>query len=450
MKINIILILIILGTMTHSHAGDEPEVPSREEWAQAMLNAVGNSGPRLNQMIRALAAYCASSEETYFTGLDGNCDGLYIAGLNGNGTVIKTVLRRLRPREVVQSARTSAEIVATQQANIATRMTQVRNGAGNSLAGLQLENHSKNLSPQTLTYLNNNEGSSNANEFISPWGFFMNGQISSGDFSYADANDEGFDFDTKGITAGVDYRLSSRTLIGLAIGYANFDSDIAEDAQMQSTSLTLSAYGSFNINSNFYVDARVSSGQPEFDQSRSINFVIDGQETNTSAIGETDGSQQSVVFSTGYQINANGWQLTPSASLEYSQSKVDQFIESQAGAWNVGFSEQNFETTRLTLGFQANKVISLTNGVLIPSMGYSYINENQDGDDFIKMRVSGMPPGEFFLVETGFNDENYSTAHLGLTFVSSRGKQAFIQYSEVFGWEGFDRSSLNFGARFEF
>ena len=448
MKFKLSLLFLLLFTTGQINAGGDPEVPTQEEWAQAMLSAVGSSGPRLNQMIRALAAYCGSSADNYFNGLDGNCDGLYNAGLNGNGTVIRRVLRRLRPREVVQSARTSAEIVATQQANIATRMAQVRNGVGNSFAGLSLENQGEILPFGLLTYLD--EGDSNVDGLSSPWGFFINGQISSGDFKYADAQDEGFDFDTNGLTAGIDYRFNDKTVAGLAIGYANFDSDIAEDAQMQSTSLTYSAYGSFNFNENYYIDVRASSGNPEFEQNRLINFIIDGEQTDRMALGETDGSQQSFILSTGYQFNNKGWQFTPSASYEYSKSKVDAFVESQAGAWNVGYSEQNFKTSRLTLGFQVNKAMSLKNGVLIPSMGYSYINESQNGDDFIKMRVSGMPPGEFFLVETGFNDENYSSVNLGLAFVSSGGKQAFIQYSEVFGWDGFDRGTLSLGARFEF
>ena len=398
-------------------------------------------------MIRALAAYCGT-QENFFTGMAGNCDELYLAAMNGNGAIIKTVLRRLRPREVVQSARTSVEIISTQQANVATRMAQVRAGVGNSLTGLNIENNGVNIPVSLLTYLN--EDDTNSDNFSSPWGLFINGQISSGDYTYSDAGDEGFDFDTNGITLGMDYRFNSKTVAGIALGYADFDSNIADDAQMQSTAVTFSAYGSFSVNSNFYVDARASYGRPEFNQTRSIYFNIEGNQTDKTAIGETDGTQQSVILSTGYQFNSNGWQITPNASLEYSKTQVDAFVETQAAAWNVGFSEQNFKTTRFTAGLQANKAISLSNGVIIPSAGYQYIHENQHGDDFILMRISGMPAGEFFQVSTDFNDNDYSSANIGLTFVGSNGKQAYLQYAEVFGWDGFDRGTLNLGARFEF
>ena len=447
MKLKLIIMFISLVIYGHVKAGDDNGTPTQQQYALALLQALGESGPRLNQMIRALAAYCGT-EENFNTGMAGNCDDLYYAALDGNGTIVKRVLRRLRPREVVQSARTSVEIIATQQANIASRMAQVRAGTGNSISGLNIDNNGQNIPLAMLTYMN--KESSNENGFDSPWGFFINGQISSGDYTYSDAGDEGFDFDTDGVTTGIDYRFNSKTVAGVAIGYADFDSNVGQDAQMRSSALTFSAYGSFNVNTNFYVDARASYGQPEFDQTRTINFNIGGNQTDEIAIGETEGSQKSFILSTGYQFNASGWQFTPSASLEYSNTQVDAFVETQAGAWNVGFSEQNFKTTRYTLGLQANKAISLNHGVLIPSVGYQYIHENQSGDDFILMRISGMPPGEFFQASTGFNDENYSTANLGLTYVSSNGKQAFIQYSEVFGWEGFDRGTLNLGARFEF
>ena len=447
MKIKIIIVVMFMTLLNNAKAGDDHEIPNQQEYAQALLEALGQSGPRLNQMIRALAAYCGT-EENYFTGLAGNCDDLFLAALDGNGTIVKRVLRRLRPREVVQSARTSVEIIATQQANIASRMAQVRSGVGNSIAGLNIENGDANIPLSLLTYLN--DGNTNDDSFSSPWGFFINGQISSGDYVYADAGDEGFDFDTNGVTAGVDYRFNSKTVAGLAIGYADFDSNVGQEAQIQSTALTFSAYGSFNVNTNFYIDARASYGRPEFDQTRLIKFNLGGNQINQTAIGETEGTQQSVIVSTGYQFNSNGWQFTPSASIEYSKTQVDAFVETQAEAWNVGFSEQNFKTTRYTVGLQANKAISLSNGVLIPSAGYQFIHENQNGDEFILMRISGMPPGEFFEASTEFNDADYSSASLGLTYVSSNGKQAFIQYSEVFGWDGFDRGTLNLGARFEF
>jgi uncharacterized protein with beta-barrel porin domain len=449
MKLKFIIIITLLFSQSTIQAQD---IPTRDQYAQALITALGSAGPRLQQAVNALASYCGT-EEFFFTGLGGNCDRLFFAALQGDGDIVKKVLRRLRPREVVQQSRTSTEIVSTQQSNIASRMSQVRAGATNSLAGLSITAGGKNLPLDMLGYLseqNDPDSKDNIDQLFSPWGFFITGQITTGDYAYGDASDEGFDFDTQGITAGVDYRLNNKTVIGIALGYSDFDSEVNTGATVESKAITFSAYGSFNVTDNFYIDAKASFGSPDFDQQRSVNFTLQNNQTDQVAIGETDGSQQSFVITSGYQFNKNGWQFTPSISAEYNQSEIDAFVETGAGDFSVGYSEQNFETTRFTAGFQANKAISLSKGILIPSIGYHYIHENQSGDDVILMRVANMPAGEFFESPTGFNDNDYSTLDLGLTFVTSNGKQAFIQYSKAIGWEGFDKQTINLGARFEF
>jgi uncharacterized protein YhjY with autotransporter beta-barrel domain len=434
---------------TDSRVIQVTSTPTQEQWGDALIDVLGSDSPRLNQMVRALAAYCGT-DNNFLTGMGGNCDNLFFEALNGNKTIVKRVLRRLRPREVVQQARTSIEIIATQQANVAARMAQLRAGVNNSFAGLNIEAGGKILPIEMLAYLADNDVTDSYDQLVTPWGFFINGQISSGDYRYEDARDEGFDFDTRGITAGVDYRFNDKTVIGVALGYADFDSNVGTEAKMNSTSLTFSAYGSFTVSDNFYVDVKASYGKPEFDQQRALQFNLTDSQTDVKVTGNTDGTQKSFVISSGYQFNRNGWQITPAASAEYYSTDIDAFVETGAAAFNVGFSEQNFETNRFTASVQVNKSISLNRGVLIPSIGYEAIHENQNGDDFVLMRISGMPAGEFFRVATDFNDNDYNSGNIGVVYVGEHGKQAYLQYSKSFSRDGFNKSTLSVGARFEF
>ncbi len=418
-------------------------IPTQEEYAQALASALGRDAGRFQQMLGALSAYCGT-QENFQTGMGGNCDLLYFAALENDGGAVKRVLTQLRPREVVQSARTSAVIIGNQQANLASRMSQVRAGI-NSIA---ITINGTDLPISALGYLADN--SSNTPQLVSPWGFFINGQFSNGDYRYSDASDEGFDFDTTSFTAGIDYRFNNKGVVGLAIGRSNFDSEATINASTSSTATTYSVYGSYNINDNFYVDARLSHGSPDFEQTRTVNFTLGGNVTDLRVKGSTQGTQDSYIISSGYQFNStNGWLFTPSVSYEYNKTTVDAFVETGAPAFNVGFSEQNFKTNRTTLGLQASKAISLSKGVLIPSFNYNFINENQNSD-VVLMRISGMPAGEFFETPVNFNDSSYSTAKIGLTFVAAHGRQVYLQYSKVFGWQGFNRDTIALGARFEF
>lgn len=443
MKIITILVLSCTLIITNGYSQTQGDIPTQEEYEQALATALGSDATRFRQMLGALAAYCGT-QENFQTGMGGNCDRLYFAALENDGGAVKRVLTRLRPREVVQSARTSVEIIANQQANLASRMSQVRAGI-NSIA---ITINGTDLPISALGYLA--ENSSNTPQLVSPWGFFINGQFSNGDYRYSDASDEGFDFDTNSFTAGIDYRFNNKGVAGLAIGRSSFDSVATINASTNSAATTYSAYGSYNINDNFYIDARLSHGSPDFEQFRVVQFILGGNLTDLRVKGSTQGTQDSYIISSGYQFNSmNGWLFTPSFSYEYNKTTVDAFVETGAPSFNVGFSEQNFKTNRTTIGIQASKAISLSNGVLIPSFNYNFVNENQNSD-VVFMRISGMPAGEFFESPVNFNDDSYSTARIGLTFVAAHGKQAYIQYSKVIGWQGFNRNTIALGARFEF
>jgi uncharacterized protein with beta-barrel porin domain len=235
------------------------------QYAQALLDALGQDSSRLNQVVNSLSAYCAI-DNNFASGLGGHCDDLYHEALNGNGAIIKRVLKNLRPREVVQQAKTSTEIISTQQANIATRLSQLRAGYNQNKLGLNINHNNKSLPLHLLSYLSDSDSREKTQMLSSPWGFFINGRISTGDYSYADASDEGFDFDSDGITAGVDYRVNNKFVAGLALGYANFDSNVGTELKMNSQSTSLSFYASYNPTNELYIDARLSYGEPEFNQ----------------------------------------------------------------------------------------------------------------------------------------------------------------------------------------
>ena len=59
---------------------------------------------------------------------------------------------------------------------------------------------------------------------FSRWGFFATGTVGQGDRDRGES-DPGFDFDTYGLTAGVDYRVSDRVVLGAALGYNRNDTE---------------------------------------------------------------------------------------------------------------------------------------------------------------------------------------------------------------------------------
>lgn len=427
--------------------------PREVDIGDALRDALGGSGsPQTERAIQAISSYC---ETGFFTALDGLCEPLYDAALSGDRSVVDRFLVEITPSEVIGQSTSVAEIASAQFRNVGSRLSQLRGGgSGFSTAGLNARYGNGSIPLGMLSYLDKTDAEANtsnklADDFVTPWGFFINGSISMGERD-STGRELGFDFDTYGLTAGFDYRLDAKKVIGVALGYANFDSDIKDTAELNSTGITLTGYGSFYVTDNFYVDTRISYGRPKFDQSRDIDFTLGGTSVQRTAVGDTNANQYSVAMSAGYSFYKNAWNITPNASFNYVKTNIDGFTETGAGAFNVIYSDQQWNSLVWSAGLRVSKAISLKKGVITPQFDFNYNYQGKNNAQDITARFINAPAGELFILETDSPDRTYGSAGLGLVYISSGGKQAYINYKSILGLEGFSQRTVNVGARFEF
>ncbi|VAW40021.1 hypothetical protein MNBD_GAMMA01-1052 [hydrothermal vent metagenome] len=432
-------------------------IPTAGDILDAMRAALGGTAsPQVDRAIRNVSSYCG---RRYFVALEGLCAEIYQTALAGNREAIREFAEQITPNEVIGQSSSVAEIATAQFRNVGARLSQLRGGGGGSssgfsTAGLNARYGGGSIPLGMLSYLNQSEDeatgiSSIDGDFISPWGFFVNGTISMGERD-ATGRELGFDFDTFGLTAGFDYRLDANKVIGIALGYASFDSKIEKTAKLESTGITLTGYGSFYVNDNFYIDARISYGKPDFNQSRNIDFTIGETQIQRTAIGKTDANQYTVAMSAGYNFNKNAWNITPNASFSYVKTNINGFTETGAGAFNFIFSEQAVESLVWSTGIKLSKAISLKTGVLTPQFDFDYNYESKNDGINIEARFIQAPDDEIFIIETDDPDRSYGSAGLGFVYITANGKQAYINYRSIIGLEGFSRGTFNLGARFEF
>jgi outer membrane autotransporter protein len=155
-------------------------------------------------------------------------------------------------------------------------------------------------------------------------------------------------------------------------------------------------------------------------------------------------------MSAGYHINKNAWNITPNASVNYVKTNIDGFSETGAGEYNFSYSEQEIESLVWSVGMKVAKAVSLKNGVITPQFDFDYNYESlNDGNDILARFIMA-PEDEVFIIETDSPDRTYGSAGVGLVYISSNGKQAYVNYRSILGLEGFSRGTFNIGARFEF
>ncbi len=429
------------------------DTPDEGELIDVIEGVIGSSGnEQTSAAVENISSFC---EDSFFTALDGLCGDLYQAALSGDRDAVTNFIKEVTPNEVIGQSTSVVEIATTQFRNIGSRLSQLRSGGGSgfSSAGLNARYGNGSIPLGMLAYLNKTDDEINKidtnNDFISPWGFFVNGSISMGKKD-STGKELGFDFDTFGLTAGFDYRINAKKVVGIALGYANFESTIGNSAELKSTGVTLSGYGSFYITDNLYVDTRVSYGNPEFKQSRNIDFTLGSRRVQKTAVSNTDADQYSVSMSSGYSFYKNAWNITPNASFSYVSTTINGFTETGAGDFSFIFDKQKLDSLVWSTGIMISKAISMKKGVLTPQFDFNYNYESKNNAQDIVARFVNAPADQLFIIKTDSPDRSFASAGIGFVYISANGKQAYINYRSILSLKDFSRDTINVGMRFEF
>jgi uncharacterized repeat protein (TIGR01451 family) len=381
------------------------------------------------------------------------CDALYADAANGNNAEVNEALRSLYPEEVLSHHASLNQLATTQFFNVDARMSELRGGGGGfSVAGLTLINGSQAIPLGLFQSLLQDEEPEigGPGDLISPWGFFVNGTISRGDQDIdSDEREVVTDFDSIGITAGVDYRFSARWVLGGAIGYNQFESDLTDDGGLETSGFTLTGYSAYYVSDQTYFDTRLSYGQVDLDQKRRLVANLTGFTLDQTLASDTSATQFSIAASVGHHFTRGAWTITPNAFVRYMTSDVDGFAE-RGSEFGVVYDDQTVKGTVFGLGVQVNRVFSLSNGVLVPQFDFVWNQETGNDDTVIDARYVGGDPGEFFRLSPEDPDDSYGSFGFGLVYVLANGKQAYLQWRESVGVDGLSRSTVNIGARFEF
>jgi uncharacterized repeat protein (TIGR01451 family) len=381
------------------------------------------------------------------------CRIVLSASAAGDANAVSDALRAIAPDEVLGQTAAVLELADRQFVNVDARLAELRGGGGGfSLSGLTVVSGGQAV-PLSLfkgLFSDDEMEVGGSGDLISPWGGFINGTISWGDQSLDRSNSNvTLDYDSYALTAGVDYRFSTRMVAGVAVGYSNFDSQLSEQGEMTAKGLTLSGYGSWYVNDRVYLDGRISYNRSDLDHVRLIRFGSGGDVIDLRATGNTDSGQLAVALGAGYHYNTGPWVITPSGFIRYIDVSVDGFSESGAGGNSAVFGDQDISTVQAGFGVSITRAFSLRSGVISPQLDINFVHESSD-DLQVQARLVGADPSVVFVLEPDEPDQSYGNIGLGFVYVTSNGRQAYLSYRETFGLDGLSSGTLNLGARFEF
>lgn len=338
---------------------------------------------------------------------------------------------------------------SVQTTNIGLRLAALRRGAtGVSVSGVAFNVDGQSVPLGAVTSLLSSAergggASADRSSMLARLGIFANGQGSFGD-QEATSKDTGFDFHTRGITVGADYRLTDQLVLGMALGYlrtkAEFDAS-AGDSRINGYSL--SAYGNYYVWDKLYVDGIATFGWNTYDTERNIT------DANATANGSTDGTQFAISVSTGYNVDIGALTFGPTARANYVRVHIDGFRERGADILNLSLGSQTVESLTTALGGQAAYAMSMSWGVLTPLVRFEWEHEFKGNSRTVTASLVA-DPSTVVAAQTSSPDRDYVNLGIGLSATFPRGISAFVAYDTVRGRAHFTNHSFNTGIKFEF
>jgi len=435
---------------------------SQEFQITAGVGAAINVGTPEQEIASTLDALCPllqsneSSISTEQQALLNRCKELQTAIVQGQTLEAANALREISPEEVAIQSAVSSSFSGQQMSNIASRLSAVRKGSQSislSMFSLRIKDYQL---PSYLVkdFVKNvfavNENESDVSSLLSnKVGIFLNGNVSIGTRNTSN-NEDGFAFDSYGLTIGGDYRIKRNSFLGIAFGLSKSKVDISNNGgDLTANGKNIAVYASHYLNQQTYFDGVVSFGHNQYEMNRNIKFVLAGNPTDRTASSNTQGKLTAVSLGGGYELNDDALLMTFFARMNYSSSQIDRFTESGAEELNLIIEKQKMDNLNSSFGAQASYTHSTRWAVLIPFLSFSWEHEFKSEANQINGSFADSNLTSNFTVNTEKLDSNYFTSAQGISLVLPRGISAFFRFETLLGREFYTVNNFSFGGRWE-
>ena len=277
----------------------------------------------------------------------------------------------------------------------------------------------------------------------SGYGVWASGVLRSGNQDGRNGS-AGFDFETDGITAGIDRRINDRFVIGAGIGYGRDESDIGEEgSRIESTAQTLGVYASWKPGEVMYVDTVLGWQRLDFDLRRRVTLtggLVDGQR---------NGSQWFGSVAVGADIDRGAWRFTPYGRLDMARATLDGYTETGDPIFGLTYRDQDVSTSIGNLGLRIDYSHTATWGVFMPQFRAEF-QHDFDGNGDALMQYSDWLSGPVYRATLDDRERNRLVLGLGSAFRFESGWSLRVDFrSEVSDDQGRD-NSVQFGVDKQF
>ncbi|RDZ28228.1 putative Ig domain-containing protein [Lysobacter silvisoli] len=252
------------------------------------------------------------------------------------------------------------------------------------------------------------------------------GSLNSGDRD-SRSGSAGFDFETSGISAGIDTRVNQAFAFGGGIGYGRDNTDVGRNGtRSDGKSYTLAVYGSYHPGESFFVDGLLGYQWLSFDSRRYVT-------ANGALVrGDRDGKQWFASLSLGGDYHRDQLSLTPYARLDIARATLDGYTERGDAIYALRYQDQDVDTTTASLGLRMDYRFPVSYGTFSPQLRLEYQHDFQD-DSSVTLSYADLPGGPFYRGEIDGLKRNRFVFGLGAVLQTERDFTLRFEYRGLFG-----------------
>ncbi|HEY3815050.1 MAG TPA: IPT/TIG domain-containing protein [Caulobacteraceae bacterium] len=156
----------------------------------------------------------------------------------------------------------------------------------------------------------------------------------------------GFRFTTDGLSAGVDARVAEGLTLGAGAGVGQSYAQVDGGSRVDGHDFVGVLYGDWRPVKQAYVDVIGGYGRLDFTSHRAVSPGV-------TALGDRSGEDPFLSVTAGWIIERDGgFKLTPYARLDEISGRLDAFTEHGAGASDLRYDDQSFNSLQGTLGLR--------------------------------------------------------------------------------------------------
>lgn len=361
----------------------------------------------------------------------------------------------LTPEQAAAPRTVTNRIAGAQLDNIASRLTALRRGArGISLSGLTFQLDEQSIDSGAVAGLFRQAGETGGGASADDayqferLGVFVSGNIDGGDKDRT-ANEDGYDFNTIGVTAGADYRFAEGLVLGLALGYGSTSVDIdSNGGNLDANAWSSTLYGTYYATDHFYLEGSATYGWGDYDQTRNISYSLLGAPRVADATFK--GNQYAFMVGGGYDFIRGAGIFDLYGRLQSVQVDLESYSERGASGLDLDIGSQESSSLASVLGVNYTHSISISKMVLLPQGWIEWFHEFDDGDENVNGFFTNDPSRIPFALATDAFDTDYFRLGLGLGAQFGQGRTAYLNYEAAMGMNSYREQSVNLGLRLDF